>query len=149
MSNPDSPETASGLGVSAPARVLGVGVVKPETIIAEHWYMFIPAATAGVTNIECNCGKFRTAGPYSIDEMRKLHAAHVVERLAAHGHTIVQREALARAMYLNQARHHIHPDDSMSPEQSWDEGFFPRKSLWLEQADYILSAAVSATQEER
>ncbi|MFI7172321.1 hypothetical protein [Rhodococcoides fascians] len=65
----------------------------------------------------------------------------LAEVLTDAGYSIVRRDALARAMYLNQARHHVHPDDSMSPEQSWDEGFFPRKSLWLDQADYILAAA--------
>ena len=112
---------------------------NPTHIIAVHWYMFIPVA--GVASIECDCGKFRTAGPYSIDEMRELHAAHVVSKLTDAGYSIMKREALARAMYLDQARRHVHPADELSPGKMWDGNFFSRKALWLAEADRILAAA--------
>ncbi|SNS57670.1 hypothetical protein [Rhodococcoides kyotonense] len=61
--------------------------LSPEAIIAEHGYRFV--TNAGVTNLECDCGKFHTAGRQSYDEMKSAHAAHIVSRLRDAGHTIV------------------------------------------------------------
>lgn len=64
----------------------------------------------------------------------------MVSKLTDAGYSIVQRGALARAMYLDQARRHVHPADELSPEKMWDGNFFSRKDLWLAEADRILAA---------
>lgn len=65
---------------------MGDVVSKELELIAEHGYSF--RSWGSGMNLACDCGNFSTAGPYSTDEMRKLHAAHVVSKLSEHGYSI-------------------------------------------------------------
>lgn len=51
------------------------------------------------------------------------------------------REAIARDLYLQQARRHVHPDDVETPEERWDrEGLLPNvREAWLTKADHVLT----------
>lgn len=51
----------------------------------------------------------------------------------------VSRDALARALYLQYARKYVHPNDSLTPEEHWDTDQKPFRSVWLAQADRLIT----------
>lgn len=51
----------------------------------------------------------------------------------------ISRDALARALYLQQARRHAHPDDPFTPAERWDSNTFRFKFLWLAEADRLIA----------
>ncbi|OZE04352.1 hypothetical protein CH249_25810 [Rhodococcus sp. 05-2255-3B1] len=79
-----------------------MSTVNPTHIIAEHRAQLVHAHAHSLTsvgatmNLECLCGGFATAGPYSVDEMYALHAAHVVSKLTDAGYSIVETERYER-----------------------------------------------------